>query len=266
MRRRQGPIDEQRLGGPADAGAAKLRIQGDVPCHAEIGAGMHVDMANAFEMGEDRHARLALHALDEALAAARHDDIDRAVEAGKHGADRAAVARRDEGDRLARQPRLARGPRPRPAWIASAERKLAEPVRRIEALPALEAKRARVGHDIGPALEDHADDAERRGHAFDDEAVRPLETRRDAPDRIGKGRDLLDGLRDREPTRFVETQAVEKSLGRRFTPRLFHVERVGGEDERHPLAQRGRHGKKGRVLFLRGRQRDLSRGGAGASA
>ena len=35
-----------------------------------------IDVADAFEMGEDRHARLVLHARDQALAAARHDDVD----------------------------------------------------------------------------------------------------------------------------------------------------------------------------------------------
>ena len=48
--------------------------------HVEIGVAIDVGVADAFEMREHRHARLRLHALDEALAAARHDDVDAAVE------------------------------------------------------------------------------------------------------------------------------------------------------------------------------------------
>ena len=59
--------------------------------HVEVGVAIDVDVAHAFEMREHRHARLLLHALDEALAAARHDDVDAAVEAGQHVADGGAV-------------------------------------------------------------------------------------------------------------------------------------------------------------------------------
>ena len=45
----------------------------------EIGLRMDIDMANAFEMGEHRHARFGHHAAGQALAAARNDEIDRAV-------------------------------------------------------------------------------------------------------------------------------------------------------------------------------------------
>ena len=50
-------------------------------------------------MREHRHARLALHARDQALAAARHDDVDGAVEAGQHQPDRGAIAGRHQRDR-----------------------------------------------------------------------------------------------------------------------------------------------------------------------
>ena len=50
-------------------------------------------MADAFEMREDRNARFFLHARDQALSPARHDDIDVAVEAREHLADRSAPPR-----------------------------------------------------------------------------------------------------------------------------------------------------------------------------
>ena len=265
MARRDRPVDEQRLGGPAHAGTAKFRIQGDLAGHAEIGAGMHVDVTYPFEMGEDRHAGLFLHPFDEALAAARHDDVDRAVEAGKQGADRAAIARRDEGDRLARQPcPFKAGNQGRVDRLGGAEACRSRAQDR--GVARLQAKRARIRRHIRPAFEDHADDAKRRRHALDDEAIRSLEARGDAPDRIGKRRDLLERLCHREDARFIETQTIEEALGRGFPLRLLHVARIGREDQWHLLSQRSRHGEKGRVLLLRGRQRDFPRGGASPSA
>ena len=58
-----------------------------------------VGVADAFEMREDGHARFVLYALHEAFAAARHDDVDGAVEAAQHRADGFAIGRRDELDR-----------------------------------------------------------------------------------------------------------------------------------------------------------------------
>ena len=40
---------------------------------------IHIHVAVALEMPDDRHARFLLHARDEALAAARHDDVDVSV-------------------------------------------------------------------------------------------------------------------------------------------------------------------------------------------
>ena len=63
---------------------------------SSFAARVDIDVADAFEMGEHRHARFLLHARDQALAAARHDHVDRAVEPGEHHADRGAVARRHQ--------------------------------------------------------------------------------------------------------------------------------------------------------------------------
>ena len=60
----------------------------------EIRGPIDVDMYDAFEMREHRHARLALHPINKALAAARHDDVERSAEAVQHFADRFA---RSEG-------------------------------------------------------------------------------------------------------------------------------------------------------------------------
>jgi len=102
MRRGAGLVDQQRLGRAADAGAAQFGVEQDLARHGEIGLRIDIDMAVAVEMGEDRHTRLALDAGDEALAAARHDDIDGAAEPGEDFAHRGPVARRHKLDRVGR--------------------------------------------------------------------------------------------------------------------------------------------------------------------
>ena len=67
--------------------------------HVEVGGLVDIDVADAFEMREHRHARLGLHARDQALAAARHDHVDGAVEPRQHQPDRGAVAGRHQLDR-----------------------------------------------------------------------------------------------------------------------------------------------------------------------
>ena len=101
--------------------------------------------------------------------------VEVAVEPGEHRPDGGAVAGRHELDRVRRQAGAAQDPR---AWrrrSPAAERKLSEPARRIAALPALRQSAPASAVDVGAALEDHADDAERRRDALDREPVRALE-------------------------------------------------------------------------------------------
>ena len=122
-------------------------------------------MADAFEMREHRHARFRLHARDQAFSAARHDDIDIAVEAGEHHADSGAVAGRDKLDRGFGQAGLAQ------ALLNAAC--MARLVRRVGAaaqnggVAGFQAERAGVGGHVGAALVNDADDAERHAYAFD---------------------------------------------------------------------------------------------------
>ena len=132
----QGRVDQQRLGRAADAGAAHLGVDDDATRHGEVRRRMDIGVAEPVEMGEDRDARLRLHARDEALAAARHDDVERAVEAGEHGPDRGTVARRHELDRCSRKTGLGEPGAQRLGDDAAAA-ELSEPPRRIAALPAL---------------------------------------------------------------------------------------------------------------------------------
>ena len=105
-------------------------------------------MHDAFKMREDGHARLGLHARDEAFAAARHDDVECAVKPREHLAD--GLAR---GEGHARDRRFGQAGRFEAGDETGVDRR-----RRAEAVRAaaqdrgvagLEAERAGVGGDVG---------------------------------------------------------------------------------------------------------------------
>ena len=176
-------VDQQRLGRAADAGAAQLGIHHDRLRHFRLGLLVDIDVADALEMSEDRNPRLFLHARHQALAAARHDHIDIAGETGQHFADRAAVAYRHQLDRIFRQLRDAKSFRH--GGVNGARRAMRiRSAAQDRGIAGLQAKRAGIGGDIGTALIDHANDADRRAHALDRHAVRPLPFLEHFADRI----------------------------------------------------------------------------------
>jgi len=79
-RRGAGAIDQQRFGRAADAGAAHLGVEHDRFRHIEFGGAVDIDVVDAFQMRKHRHARFGFDAGDQALAAARHDHVDAAVQ------------------------------------------------------------------------------------------------------------------------------------------------------------------------------------------
>ena len=196
MRRRGGAVDQQRLGRAADAGAAHLRVQHDLLRHREVGGLVDIDVHDAFEMREHRHARLGLHTGDQALAAARHDHVDIAVEPGEHQADGGAVARRHQlygvlgkigGAQAFGQRRMDRS-RGAEAFRAAAQ---------DHGIAGLEAEHRCVRRHVRAAFVDHADHAERHAHALDDHAVRPRPAFHHGADWIGQIAHHRDAVRHR---------------------------------------------------------------------
>ncbi len=170
---------------------------------------MHVRVADPVEMRHDGHARVALHALDEPLAAARHDHVDVLLHLAQQVADGLAVLRRHELDGGLGQPvgfepldeaGVQRRVRAHGLGAAAQNRGVA----------ALQAQRARIGRHVRAALVDDADDAERHAHALDLETVRALPARDDLPDRIGERGDGLDGGRDALDALVVEGEPIEQ--------------------------------------------------------
>ena len=160
MRCRRGAIDQQSFGRAADAGAAHLGVEHDRLGHVERGRLVDIDMADAFEMREHRHARFRLHAADQTLAAARHDDVDIAVEAGQHQPDRGAVARRHQLDGGFGQTGLAQALLER-GMDGAARAQAVGAAAQDRGIAGFQAQRAGIGGHVRPALIDDADDAER---------------------------------------------------------------------------------------------------------
>ena len=180
-------MHQQRLGRAADSGAPHLGVDDDPQRLVEIGRPIDVDVHDAFEMGEHRHARLALNPLDQAFSPARHDDVERAAEALEHLADRLPRGEGRARNRSLGQTGFLQA-RDQAALDGGRRANTIRAAAQHHSVAALEAERAGVGGHIGPALVDHADDAERRRHALDHEAVGAGEGREHPPDRIGQGR------------------------------------------------------------------------------
>jgi hypothetical protein len=105
MRGSHGAVDEQRFRSTTDAGAAHLGVDGNPHRHVEVSRPVDVEMADAFQMREHRHAGFGLYPLDEAAATARNDHVQIAAQALQHLADGSAVADRHELDGVLRQAR-----------------------------------------------------------------------------------------------------------------------------------------------------------------
>ena len=254
-------MDEQGLGGAANSGAPHLGVDRELQRLVGIRRPVDIDMHDALEMGEHRDPRLALHPVDQALSAAGHDDVERAVQAAQHLADRLARGEGRARDRGLRQARgleavgeagMDRGRRVKTVRSAAQHHSVA----------ALEAERAGVGGDIRPALVDDADDAKRRRHPFDDEAVGAGERRQHPTDRIGQVRDLLEPARDRLDATGIESEPVDQGRAQVLRAGRPEIEPIGGENSGGALTQEPRRGVKRAVLFLRRRVGELARRGA----
>ena len=135
---RAGAIDQQRLGGAADAGAAHLGVEHDRLRHVEVGAPCRHRRGRCL-----RDARTPARAPRPARArpgpCRRAARSRRSRRRGRRASCPTAARSRVGTSWIAcvRQVRRRAGPSTSAAWIARAERKLSEPPRRITALPAL---------------------------------------------------------------------------------------------------------------------------------
>ncbi len=94
-----GPVNQQALGGTANSGAPGLGVHHHVQRFLRIGGRIDINVADAFQMGEDWHAGFGLHQPDQSLAATWHNHVD-ILRRAQHLGNSRTVARRDALDRV----------------------------------------------------------------------------------------------------------------------------------------------------------------------
>ena len=188
MRRGDGAVDQQRLGRAADAGAPHLGVDGDRHRHVEFGRAVDIEMADAFEMREHRHARLLSARAPTRLLPPRGTITSRLPARPVSISPTAARSVVGTSWIASSGSPAAFSPSTRQAWMAAEEFERIRAAAQDHRIAGLEAERAGVGRDVRPALVDDADDAERRAHALDMQAVRPVPCGDHLADRVRAAR------------------------------------------------------------------------------
>ena len=211
-------VDQQRLGGIAHAWATGLGVQQDPFGHLEVGGVVHVDVAIADAGLDGRHMRVADHRVDQACSPARDHHVDQAAGLDQVG-DSGAVGGREQldgvgGQVLARPARHA-APRPARRWIWPPTR-----CPQQRGVAGLERQTERVDGDVGPALVDHPDHAERNPLLTQCEPVGQRVAAQHLTDRVGQPGDLAQPGGDSVDALRVQRQAgrASRSACRRRAP------------------------------------------------
>ncbi len=257
-------VDQQGLGCAADAGAAHLGVERDRPGHFGVRSAVDVGRAQPVEVRKHRHARLGLNARNQALAATRHDHVDRPLGL-EHRPHRRAIGDWDELDRVrggaARlEPARERGV----DRVVAADRLGAAAENR--GIACHDAQCAGVGGDVGAALVDDPDHADRDAHAREHHAVGPLDAVDHSADRIVEPRHRLDPRRRRFDPVGIEPEPVEQCAGEPVRLARRHVLGVGGADRGAVGADRLRGGLERACLGGAVHRRERRGRGAGTGA
>ena len=258
-----GLVDQQRLGGVADAGAVGLGVEHDVEGHVEVGVGVDVDVAVADAGLDDRHRGLLDDRLDQPRSPARDDEVDEPARLHEVLGRRPVVG----GDLLdgvgreaGRRDRVTHDRDDRRVGVRGGRRAAQQ-----HGVAGLEADAGGVGGDVGPSLVDHADDADRDADLLHAQAVGQRRAAHDLADRVGQAGDVAQTLGERGDAAGVEGEPVDHVLGRATGPRGLDVERVGGQDVVGGRDQGvGRRQQSG--VLGRARHRGQRRGGQTAPA
>ena len=216
-------------------------------------------------MAQHRHAGLGLDAGDEAFSAARDQQVDGAVQPGQQGADGGPVGGGHQLDGVGGQAgrgqaldhgRMDRQGAGETIGAAAQEGDIAR----------AQTEGGGVGGDVGTALIDDGQHAQRGADAGEVEAVGPGPARGLDPERIGEGGDLVDRLGHGGDPGGGQGQPVDEGLVQPIGPGPVDVAGVGGEDGVGPGADGVGDGGQGGGAGLAVDQGEGSGGGAGAAA
>ena len=221
-------VDQQRLGGVADTGPAGLGVQQDPFRHLQVGAFVHVDVTVADTGLDGGHLRVADHRVDQARSAARDDHVDQAAGLDEVG-DGGPIGGRKQLDRVGGQ--------------VLADQRVAQHVdeclvglrgRRAAAqqhgVTGLERQTESVDGDVGPALVDHADHAERNPLLAQMQPIGQGVAAQHLTDRVGQPRDLAQTGGDPVDALRVQRQPIEHRGGCAGGPGGLEILGIGRKD------------------------------------
>ena len=205
-------------------------------------------MADAVQVLDHRHAAFAHQALDQAAAAARHQQVE-VLRHCDQQPDRRAIGAADQLHRLGRQADVAQPGRDQPRQQAVALYRLRAATQDCR-IAALDAQSGGVDRDVWAAFIDDADDADRHAHPADPDSGRLGTQLVDCADRVRQldhsfepGRHLLHrGLGQRQA---IDRRCVESRCWLRMRP--LDVARVGRQQRARFAAQRGGNRGEGAV-------------------
>ena len=230
--RRRVAVDEKRLGGVARRRVLQLAVEDDRRRHRFVRRAIHIDVADALRVAENRDARVRLDVPDEVVPAPRDDEVDVLVEREErvHIAPACHRGERAFGD-------LGEGSE---SFCEDVEKRRRgagglAPALEDRRVARLERQRADLRHRVGTRLEDDEENAQRTGHLLQDEAVVEERAREDAAGRVGERGDGADAGGHAVYLGLVELQAFE---GRRRERNFFeggaggvHIRPVRLEDD-----------------------------------
>ena len=224
-------VDQQRLGGVAHAGPARLGVEQDAFGDIEIGRLVHVDMTIADAGLDGGDHRVAHHRVDQACSPARDHDVDQAAgldQMGDAGAVRAGKQLHDVGfEALAGHCSAQRGDK---RIVGVGRRRASAQQHRVAGL---QRQPECVDRDVGPALVDDADDAERDALLTQLKAVGQRAPAQHLADRVGQAGDLTQSGGDAVDALGIQRQPVEHGVRRARSPGGVEISLVGGQDLVH---------------------------------
>ncbi len=183
-------------------------FSGDLHGHAHVRILVDVEVAVAVEVADDRHARFFLYALDQALSAARDDDVDVLRHARKHVAHRCAIRRRDELNARLREPSRTQA-RKQSRMDRAIGIHAFRTTAKNDGVARLQAQRTSVRRYVRTTLVDDAHYAQRHAHALDVQAIRPIPLGSHSTDRIRQGNHFFDRAGNTLDALLVEFEAIE---------------------------------------------------------
>ncbi len=165
-------------------------------------------MAVPLEVTYYGHPRFLLNALNQALAAARHDHIDVVSHTSQHVANRGAIDDRHELYAFGGQAHAAQ-----PLDQTSMNRRVGMPAfgaaTQNDRISRLQAQRPGIRRHVGTTLVDDPDDAQGHSDALDVQAIGSIPLGSHRPHRIRQPNNLLDAPSHRLDAPIIEQQPVQ---------------------------------------------------------